>query len=577
VGERTLRISIILFLLAAQVAGAAGYTAPEASTGTKPSQRAMGIHGMVAVANPYAARAAMDMLKMGGSAVDAAVAAQMVLNLVEPQSSGIGGGAFLLYYSKGKISAFDGRETAPIGDTPALFLDKKGAPLEFFDAVVGGKSVGVPGTLRMLEMAHRKYGRLPWKALFKPAIDLCEKGFVVSPRLHALLAKDRFLKLDRNAGVYFYHEDGSARSIGERLKNPALARVFRRIAKEGADAFYDGKIASDIVEAVRKNARNPGLMSLSDLSGYKPVVRKAVCGRYRKWRICGMPPPSSGGVAVIQIMGMLSHFDLGKTPETGRAVHLIADAERLAFADRDRYLADPDFVPIPLPGMIDPSYLASRSSLISEKEALKTALPGNPPGSEEIKTQGAGAMEFHSTSHLSIVDKWGDAVSMTSSIENAFGSRVMVDGFLLNNELTDFSFLPEKNGKPVANRVGPRKRPRSSMAPTLVFDRKGRLYAVLGSPGGPFIIDIVAKNLVALLDWHLDMAAAAALPNFGSIGGPVLLEKGTPLESLKGPLEAMGHEVRVMDLNSGVHGVLRMHSGWEGGADPRREGIAIGY
>lgn len=573
----TLKILAISCLLAIRLAGAAGYVPPEASTGGKSVQRAIGIHGMVAVANPYAARAAMDMLKMGGSAADAAVAAQLVLNLVEPQSSGIGGGAFLLYYSKGKISAFDGREAAPSADTPALFLDRNGKPLEFYDAVVGGKSVGVPGTLRMLEMVHKKYGRLPWKTLFKPAIDLCENGFIVSPRLHALLSKDRFLRLDQNASAYFYHRDGSARSIGEKLKNPELAAVFRKIAKLGPGAFYDGKIASDIVNAVRQNKRNPGLMTLSDLSGYKAVERKAVCGSYRKWRICGMPPPSSGGVTVIQIMGMLSGFDLGKTPETEQAVHLIAEAERLAFADRDRYLADPDFVAIPLPGMIDPSYLALRASLIKMDGAMKNASPGNPPGFEKIGTEGASAMEFHSTSHLSIVDKWGNAVSMTSSIENAFGSRVMVDGFLLNNELTDFSFLPEKNGKPVANRVGPKKRPRSSMAPTLVFDEKGRLYAVLGSPGGPFIIDTVAKTLVALLDWHLDMAAAAALPNFGSIGGPVLLEKGTPLEALQRPLEKIGHEVRIMDLNSGVHGVMRMPSGWEGGADPRREGIAIGY
>ena len=569
-------ILILLFLSVSCGASAAGFNPPEASTGVRLQQRATGMHGMVAAANPYAVRTAMEMLNMGGDAADAAVAAQMVLNLVEPQSSGIGGGAFLLYYSKGKISAFDGRETAPSADTPELFLDKKGEPLEFYDAVVGGKSVGVPGTLRMLEMVHKKYGRLPWKTLFRPAIDLCEKGFIVSPRLHVLLSKDRYLKLNEAARAYFYHEDGSARSIGEKLKNPGLARVFRKIAKGGADAFYNGKIASDIVEAVRTNERNPGLMTLADLSVYRAVEREAVCGSYRTWKICGMPPPSSGGVTVIQIMGMLSGFDLGKAPETEQAVHWIAEAERLAFADRDRYLADPDFVPVPLPGMIDPSYLASRASLIEKSEAMKHVFPGKPPGSEKIKTEGAGAMEFHSTSHLSIVDKWGNAVSMTSSIENAFGSRVMVDGFMLNNELTDFSFLPEKDGQPVANRVGPKKRPRSSMAPTFVFDGKG-LYAVLGSPGGPFIIDIVAKTLVALLDWHLDMADAAALPDFGSIGGPILLEKGTPLEALRNPLEKRGHETRIMDLNSGVHGVLRMPTGWQGGADPRREGIAIGY
>lgn len=567
---------ILLYLLAFRLAGAAGYVPPEASTGARPLQEATGIHGMVAVANPYAARAAMEMLKKGGSAADAAVAAQMVLNLVEPQSSGIGGGAFLLYYSKGKVTAFDGREAAPSADTPSLFLDKNGKPLEFYDAVVGGKSVGVPGTLRMLEMVHSKYGRLTWRTLFGPAIELCERGFIVSPRLHALLSRDRYLRLDKHARAYFYREDGSPKNVGEKLKNQELAKVFRKIANEGADAFYKGRIASDIVEAVRSNERNPGLMTLADLSGYRALEREAVCGSYRSWKLCGMPPPSSGGVAVIQIMGMLSRFDLGKNPESEMSVHLVSEAERLAFADRDRYLADPDFVRIPLAGMVDPSYLESRSSLIERSEAMKSVSPGNPPGSESIRTEGAMAMEFHSTSHLSIVDRWGNAASMTTSIEDGFGSRLMVDGFLLNNELTDFSFLPEKNGKPVANRVGPRKRPRSSMAPTFVFDDRG-LYAILGSPGGPFIIDTVAKTLIALLDWHMDMAKASALPNFGSIGGPILIEKGTPLEAMQAPLEKMGHEVRIMDLNSGVHGILRISSGWEGGADPRREGIAIGY
>ena len=559
-------------------ASAAGYVPPEAATGIKPAGHVQGRHGMVAAANPLAVKAGMAMLEAGGNAVDAAVAVQMVLNLVEPQSSGIGGGAFLLHYSKdGRISAFDGREIAPAADTPALFLDAEGRPLKFYDAVIGGRSVGVPGTLRMLEAVHRKYGKLPWATLFGPAIALCEQGFPVSPRLHALLLRDKFLPLQEKAKAYFYHADGSPRDVGEKLGNPELAGVFREIAKGGADAFYDGKIARDIVAAVHGQQKNPGLMTEADLSGYRAVERSPVCGNYRAYRLCGMPPPSSGGVAVLQILGMLSRFDMGNQPESLQAVHLMAEAERLAFADRDRYLADPDFESVPLSGLIDPGYLASRAALIRDERAMEQVYPGKPPGSARLKTEGGSAMEFHSTSQISVVDRWGNAVSMTTSIEDGFGSRVMVDGFLLNNELTDFSFEPEREGKPVANRVEPGKRPRSSMSPTFVFDEKGRLYAVLGSPGGPFIIDIVAKTLVAMVDWHLGMEDAIALPNVGSIGGPVLLEKGTALEKLKAPLERLGHEVRIMDLNSGVHGVERIPSGWEGGADPRREGIVLGY
>ncbi|HQT25524.1 MAG TPA: gamma-glutamyltransferase, partial [Burkholderiales bacterium] len=543
-------LRLILIFLFAVVAKAEGYVAPEPSTGINQVMHAQGKHGMVSAANPLAARAGMTMLEKGGNAVDAAIAAQMVLNLVEPQSSGIGGGAFLLFYSgkTRKISAFDGRETAPAADNPSLFLDSAGNPLKFYVAVIGGKSVGVPGTLRMLEAAHRKYGRLPWSELFGPAIALCENGFPVSPRLHSLLGKDRFLRLDPVADTYFYHEDGKPKNVGEILKNPQLAAAFREIAKGGADAFYKGRIAKDIVNAVRNRKGNPGYMTLADMSGYHAVERRPVCGNYRTFEICGMPPPSSGGETVLQIMGILSNFDMGRQPESAESVHLISEAERLAFADRDRYLADPDFVRIPLKGLLDPSYLKERASLINMNEAMAKVMPGNPPGSERVKTAGASAMEFHSTSHVSIVDRDGNAVSMTTSIEDGFGSRVMVDGFLLNNELTDFSFLPEKEGMPVANRVEAGKRPRSSMSPTFVFDEKGRLYAVLGSPGGPFIIDIVAKTLVALLDWHQSIAESIALPNFGSIGGPLMLEKDTPIDALQASLEKMGHPVSIREL-----------------------------
>ena len=572
------RLLILFAFVFPLFCGAGDYVEPEPSSGRAHAGDSSGGRGMVAVANPHAARAALFMLEKGGDALDAAIAAQMVLNLVEPQSSGIGGGAFLLYFSgkNGRISAFDGRETAPAADNPSLFLDSEGNPLKFYDAVVGGRSVGVPGELRMLELAHREYGKLPWRELFVPAIELCEKGFPVSPRLHLLLEKDKYLKLNSKAKAYFYHEDGSPRDVGEILKNPELGRVFRQIAEGGAGAFYMGWIAKDIVNAVRSQEENPGYMTLADMAGYHAVERKAVCGNYRAYRICGMPPPSSGGETVLQILGILSGFDMGLKPESAESVHLMAEAERLAYADRDRYIADPDFEYVPLNGLIDPSYLRERAGLIEMKKAIRDVRPGNPPGSGKVATSGGPAMEFHSTSHISIVDGEGNAVSMTASIENGFGSRVMVDGFMLNNELTDFSFLPEKDGMPVANRVEGGKRPRSSMSPTLVFDSKG-LYAILGSPGGPFIIDIVAKNLVALLDWRLNMAGSIALPNFGSIGGPVLLEKDTSAETLQGSLMEMGHRIRITELNSGVHGIERLPSGWEGAADPRREGIAIGF
>ncbi len=554
--------------------------APEAATGLQKRHGVFATHAMVVAANPLAVDAGIQMLKRGGSAVDAAIAVQMVLALVEPQSSGIGGGAFLLYYQKNqkKVEAFDGRETAPAEATPDMFMGDNDLPLPFYDAVIGGKSVGVPGDLRMLEMAHQRHGKLPWATLFGPAIALSEKGFAVSPRLHALIGSDKYLPLQTAARKYFYHADGSPLRIGENRTNPQLARVLRKVAKGGANAFYTGKIAKDIVATVQAHPTNAGRMTEADLANYKAKVRTAVCGSYRTYKLCGMPLPSSGGITTLQILGILDRFDVAALrPGSTAAVHLISEAERLAFADRNQYLADSDFVKVPVAGLLDKAYLVKRAALISLNHAMGKAESGTPSGTMPDVLGQDNALELPSTSHFSIIDKWGNAVSMTASIEDAFGSRHMVDGFLLNNELTDFSFNPEENGKPVANRVEPGKRPRSSMAPTFILDSQNNLVGAIGSPGGSSIIGYVVKTIIGIVDWKLTMQQAIDLPNFGSRNGPTELEKGTSLESLQLPLQAMGHTVKVSEANSGLHGIIREKNGWAGGADPRREGVARGY
>ncbi|MFQ5774046.1 MAG: gamma-glutamyltransferase [Kiloniellaceae bacterium] len=530
---------------------------------------------MVAAANPLAAETGLRLLRAGGSALDAAIATQMVLNLVEPQSSGIGGGGFLLHFdaATGEVAAYDGRETAPAEATPDLFLKPDGEPMAFWDAVVGGRSVGVPGLLRMLELAHRAHGRLPWARLFEPAIELAEAGFPVSPRLHALIAADKHLKAFPATAAYFHDAAGDPPAVGSRLKNPAFAATLRRIAREGADAFYTGPIAAEIVAAVRGAARNPGKMSLADLAGYRAKRRAPVCAPYRSSRVCGMPPPTSGGVAVLQILGILARFDLAAlAPNSLEAVHLIAEASRLAFADRNRFLGDPDFVDVPLARLLDPDYLRRRAGLISPTASLGTAAPGLPAQNGAMPAQ----PDPPSTTHLVVVDARGNAVSLTASIESAFGSRLTAAGFLLNNELTDFSFRPVVEGRAVANRVEPGKRPRSSMAPSLVLDRQGRLVMAVGSPGGSRIIGYVVKALVASLDWGLDMQAAIGLPNAVNRNGATELEAGTALAALKARLEALGHEVRVRALTSGLHGIAVSAGGLVGGADPRREGVVRG-
>ena len=534
---------------------------------------------MVAAANPHAAEAGLTILHAGGSAVDAAIAMQMVLNVVEPQSSGIGGGAFLLHYDKGlaEVRAYDGRETAPAAATPDLFLDETGAPLGFYDAVVGGRSVGVPGLVAMLEMAHRAHGNLPWRKLFAPAIRLAEAGFPVSHRLNALAERDDFLRQFPESRALFYLWYGKAKPVGATFTNPALAETLQRIAQGGAAAFYRGEIAHDIVTAVRTVRANRGRLVEADLAAYRAKERAPVCAPYRRWRVCGMPPPTSGGLTTLAILGILSHFDLARVESgSAEAVHLISEASRLAYADRALYIADSDFADVPITGLLDPGYLAERARLIDPRRSKGRAQPGALPLRKSERPAVAPSLEGASTTHLSVIDAAGNAVTMTSSIESAFGSRLMTRGFLLNNQLTDFSFVPELDGVAVANRVEPGKRPRSSMAPTLVFDEAGDLVMVIGSPGGSRIITYVVKTIVAVLDWQLDIQAAIALPHHTNRNGATDLEEGTGLVALQAQLTARGHEVKVRPLTSGLHGIVVTPQGLEGGADPRREGIALG-
>ena len=595
---------IRFFLLSAALLGAlaAGpvhcfeaQEAQEAPTGAAP-EAASGYSGkagwsarkfMVAAANPLAVDAGYRMLKRGGAAIDAAIAVQMVLGLVEPQSSGIGGGAFLMHFDGRRVQAFDGRETAPAAATGALFQNPDGTPVSRETGVVGGRSVGAPGVLRMLELAHRQHGRLPWASLFRPAIQLAERGFPVSARLNLLLRRDPFLLRDPVAAAYFYDRDKAAWPVGHRLKNPALARTLRAIARGGANAFYQGRIGRDIEAKVSGHATNPGLLKASDIAAYRARVRAPVCSDYQSWTVCGMPPPSSGGIAIAQMLGILETRDLRPyRPVRGavgvEAIHLFAEAGRLAYADRNRYVADTDFVALPGAGigaLLDKTYLARRAALIGER-SMGRAGAGTPPGMQVARGQD-NALERPSTSHLAVVDAFGAGLSMTTTVEDAFGARQMVDGFLLNNELTDFSFTPIDADGPVANRVQGGKRPRSSMAPTLVFVKGStRLVLAIGSPGGSAIINYVAKVLVATLDWGLDVQQAISLPNFGSRNGPTELEEGRVAPGLADALRARGHEVRVMEQNSGLQGIMRIERNgreqWFGAADPRREGSARG-
>jgi gamma-glutamyltranspeptidase/glutathione hydrolase len=568
-------------LILGGVAAHAQEPAPEGASGFQARPPVQARRFAAVTAHEQATQAAVAILGQGGTAVDAAIAAQMVLNLVEPQSSGIGGGAFLLLHDvqRGRLHAYDGRETAPAASSPEMFLNRAGEPIPFINAVVGGKSVGVPGTLRMLELAHRRHGRLPWERLFEPAIHLAETGFQVSPRLHGALAAEKHLPLQAAARAYFYDADGAPRPVGHRLRNPEFAAVLKRVAAEGADAIYGGDIARDMVAAVRGHPTNPGALSEADLARYQAKERTPLCARYRSYRLCGMPPPSSGASTVLALLGMLERFDLSQLrPDSAFAVHLFSEAGRLAYADRNRYVADPDFVEVPVQGLLERDYLAARSALIRHHQSMGRANAGVPRvlAAQTARLADDEASELPATSHLSIVDSFGNAAAMTTTIEGGFGSRLMVRGFLLNNEMTDFSFVPSQQGEPVANRIEPGKRPRSSMAPMIVFDGAGRAVMVLGSPGGSQIINYVARTLVALIDWKLPPEAAVALPHFGSRNGPTEIEKGSAAEGLRATLMALGHDVTAADMTSGLHVLQRSATGWVGAVDPRREGRAGG-
>ncbi len=537
-------------------------------------------HHMVAAADPYAVNAALTMLRAGGTAVDAAIAAQMVLNLVEPQSSGIGGGAFLLFGDRhGALTGYDGREQAPASVTPAMFLNPDGTPMRLRDAIPGGISIGVPGDVAMLAQAHKEHGKLPWAKLFEPTIQLAENGFTVPPRLGEEIGG--FLKNTDMPDVRaaYFHEDGSPYKAGETMKNPALAATFRTIAQGGPDAFYKGKLAQEIVDKVQHAPHHQGGMTLADLAAYKPHVRPAVCAPYRGYRVCSMQA-GNGGVTVLQILGLLQRFPAKDLqPTTFSETHLMSEAEKLAYADRVEYLGDPAFVTAPVAGMLDNSYLKSRSALIDPAHALKDVTAGTPPvkHAENLNFAPQVTPVAHGTSHMTIVDDAGNVVSMTTSVESGFGSHVMAGGFILNNELTDFSFEPTRDGKPVANAVAPGKRPLSAMSPMIIFGPDGKFFAAIGSPGGRTIICYVAQAIVALIDGKATMPQAVSYPHHINDGGPSTgLEKDTALEAFAPQLTALGDSVHLSFEPSGLNGIRRVSQGYEGGSDPRRDGIAAG-
>lgn len=587
-------VSLAFLVTPSRAQTASDAVAPEAKTGTftfsgdsgvavalatKAEGRPVVAHNWMVVANnPLATEAGAKILKAGGSAADAMVAVQAVLGLVEPQSSGLGGGAFLVWYDAkaGQVTTLDGRETAPLAARPELFLDSEGKPLKFFDAVVGGLSVGTPGTPRLMEAAHRRWGRLAWSSLFDQAIGLAENGFEVSPRLAGLVAGDSERLGRFPATAAYFLPGGKPLQAGELLKNPAYARTLRKLAVDGADAIYSGPIARDIVNTVNNAPGNPGVLAPIDLHLYRVVERKPVCLAYRERDICGMGPPSSGALTIGEILGMLRGHDLSALgPDSPEAWRLIGDASRLAFADRGRYMADSDFVPMPS-GLLKDDYLADRARLLDGTRALPEVEPGDPQWDHAELRGDDIAIELPSTSQISIVDKYGNALSMTTTVENAFGSRLMTpDGFLLNNELTDFSFAThDKEGRPIANRVEPGKRPRSSMSPTIVL-RGGKPVLVVGSPGGSSIIGFVLQAIVANIDWGMDVQQAVAMPHLVNRFGSFEIEAGTRAEALSGPLEALGYDVKVHDQNSGL-AAIAIGDTLTGGADPRREGVALG-
>lgn len=567
--------------LAAGPAFAQEAVQPEQTFAIAPKPEATGTTYMVAAANPLAVEAGEAVLREGGTAADALVSVQLALNLVEPQSSGIGGGAFLVYWDAEakRLTTLDGREKAPAAATLDYWMGEDGKPVGWWDAVIGGRSVGVPGTLRLLETAHDKWGVLPWAPLVRPVAQMAEEGFEISPRLEASIAgaTKRSLGDFPATRAYFLQEDGTAKPAGTTLRNPDFARTLRVVAAKKSAALHDGPLAREIVEAVRTE-KNAGILTLEDLSGYQVIERAPVCAPYRGYDVCGMGPPSSGALTVGQILMLLGHFDMAAyAPGSGREAegrHLFAEASKLAYADRGLYMADSDFVRMPTRGLLDPAYMTLRAQGIDRAAAGGTANAGNPPWQEAALRAPDTDPERPGTSHIVIRDRYGNAASMTTTIETGFGSRVMVGGFLLNNELTDFSRAPEKDGAPVANRVEGGKRPRSSMAPTIVM-KEGEPVLLIGSPGGSRIIGYVAQSIVAVLDWNMPLAEALALPHVANRNGEKTdVEEGA--ETLAAGLEALGHVVDLRNLNSGLHAIRIDGDTLTGAADPRREGIAMG-
>ncbi len=585
--QMSMRLSIVAFgaaLLALTappmaVADSHSARAPESGGGL---ERWAAVHArryMAVTAHPLASAAAAEILKSGGSAADAAIAAQLVLNHVEPQSSGIGGGGFVLYWDAKaqRLHSYDGRETAPAGAAPDMLLGPDGKPVPFMAAVRSGKSVGVPGIMALLGDLQRRHGLLPWATLFAPAIAAAAAdGTSVSPRLSRLIGTMPTLKSRAETQAQFFTADGEPLPVGMPHRNPQFAATLGSIAERGAAAFYRGPLAAEIVATVR-GAADPGSISAADLANYRAIEREPVCAPYRVYRICSMGPPSSGGIAVLQILILLERFPRETVAaDSGEAAHLFIEAMRLAFADRNHYVADPDFVRVPTLGLLDEAYLAGRSRLIAPERALARPEPGTPPAEKGLRWAPDDSREQPGTSHLSIVDSDGNIVSFTTTIENAFGAQMMAGGFLLNNQLTDFSFVPERGGKPVANRIEPGKRPRSSMAPVIVFDAESRPVLVLGSPGGSRIIAYVARTLIATLDGGMALQRAIDRGHVAHVGASAELEQDTPAAALAEELRRRGHDVRVRELNSGLHGIDLRSGSLVGGADPRREGLALG-
>jgi len=531
---------------------------------------------MIVTANPYATDIGAAILRGGGTAADAMVAAQAVLGLVEPQSSGMGGGGFLVWYDSksGELITLDGRETAPLLANDRLFQNYNGEPIKFWDAVIGGRSVGVPGMPALLELAHSKWGKVQWADLFKHATALAEHGFIVSDRLSGLLEHEHTRMSSSTKAKSYFFPKGQPLAQGELLINRDYAALMRQLADNGSDIFYFGPIADAIVYKVRENTRNPGLLNHEDLANYAVKERPALCTKFRNYEVCGMGPPSSGAIGVGQILGMINKFPKGKIRDP-QTLRLIGDATRLAFADRGRYVADGDFVSVPTKELVEEQYLSKRASLLNRRNAIPVVTAGEPIASLTHRWASDLSIEKPSTTHVSIIDAYGNALSLTSSIENAFGSRLMTNGFLLNNQLTDFSFRSSANGTPIANRVEGGKRPRSSMAPTIVLE-DGKIVLVIGSPGGSRIIPYVSNTIVAILDWGLDVQEAVSQPHAVNRFGIYEIEEGTSLTGLKKWLQELGYEIKERPLNSGLNVILKKDGKLYGGSDPRREGIAIG-